>query len=86
MTRTSEPRDTKDERDETMTQAEVKTALDAKLATMTTDALIDICCKLARDYTSHSGMVSDACLAQLQKRLPSDKFIAFCDELYAAMG
>jgi hypothetical protein len=71
---------------ETMTQAEVKIALDAKLATMTTDTLIDICCKLARDYTSHSGMVSDACLAQLEKRLPSDKFIAFCDELYAAMG
>lgn len=69
-----------------MTQAEVNAALAARLTTWTTDALVDLCCKLARDFTSHSGMVSDAALAELQKRLPSEKFVAFCDELYAAMG
>jgi hypothetical protein len=69
-----------------MTQAEIKNALEAKLASMTTDALADICCTLARDCTSHSGLVSDAALAELSKRLPSDKFVAFCDDIYAAMG
>lgn len=69
-----------------MTNAEVKTALTAKLKTMTTETLVDICCKLARDYTTPAGMVSDAVLAELSQRLPSDKFVAFCDELYAAMA
>jgi hypothetical protein len=69
-----------------MTQAEVNAALTARLTTWTTDALVDLCCKLARDYTTASGMVSDTALAELEKRLPCDKFVAFCDELYAAMG
>jgi hypothetical protein len=65
---------------------EIKNALNAKLEAMRTDALVDICCKLARDCTSHAGIVSDAALAVLERRLPSDKFVAFCDELYAAMA
>ena len=69
-----------------MTQAEVNAALAARLTTWTTDALVDLCCKLARDFTSHAGIVSDAALAELSHRLPSDKFVAFCDELYNAMA
>ena len=69
-----------------MTQAEVNAALAARLTTWTTDALVDLCCKLARDFTSHAGMVSDTALAELQKRLPSGEFVAFCDELYSAMA
>lgn len=69
-----------------MTQAEVNAALADRLTTWTTEALVDLCCKLARDFTSHTGMVSDAALAELQKRLPSDKFVAFCDELCSAMA
>ncbi len=69
-----------------MTQAEIKNALETKLASMTTDAVADICCTLARDFTSHAGMVSGAALAELSNRLPSEKFVAFCDDLCAAMG
>lgn len=58
----------------------------AKLEPMPTDALVDLCCKLARDFRPEAGIVSDAALAILERRLPCDKFVAFCDELYAAMG
>ena len=61
-------------------------AMNAKLETMTTDALVDLCCKLARDFSTEAATVSDAALMILERRLPSDKFIAFCDELYAAMN
>lgn len=58
----------------------------AKLETMTTDALVDLCCKLARDCSDEATIVSDAALSVLERRLPCDKFVAFCDELYAAMS
>jgi len=57
----------------------------AKLEQMTTDALVDLCCKLARDCSTEASLVSDAALSVLERRLPCDKFVAFCDELYAAI-
>lgn len=61
-------------------------ALAAKLDAMTTDALVDVCCKLARDFSSEAGIVTDAALAILQRRLSTPQFVAFCGELEAAMA
>ena len=61
-------------------------AIHAKLETMTTDILWDICRKLATDCTSEANMISEAALSILEIRVSSVQFVAFCDELYNAMA
>ena len=65
---------------------EAQNIMTAKLKTITTKVLVEISRKLARDYTSHAGIVSDAVLSELESRMASSEFVALCDELYAAMA
>jgi uncharacterized protein (DUF2267 family) len=60
--------------------------MNAKLQTMTTQVLVDLCCKLARDDRSEATTVTDAALSVLESRLSSEQFVAFCDELCKAMA
>jgi hypothetical protein len=66
--------------------AEARSIMTAKLKTMATEVLVEISRKLARDYTSHAGIVSDAVLSELESRMASSEFVALCDELYEAMA
>ena len=65
---------------------EAQNIMTAKLKTMATEVLVEISYKLARDCTSHAGIVSDAVLTELESRMPSSEFVDLCDKLYAAMA
>ena len=65
---------------------EAQNIMTAKLKTMATEVLVEISHKLARDCTSHAGIVSDAVLTELESRMPSSEFVDLCDKLYAAMA
>lgn len=56
-------------------------ALAAKLATLTTDTLADVCCGLMNDFRPEADAVFTAALNLLEKRMSSAEFIAFCNRM-----
>lgn len=64
-----------------MTTAEQITA---KIDTLPTDTLVDICCSLMNDFRDGSDAVFSAALAECQRRMSSAEFLAFCSKMGAA--
>jgi hypothetical protein len=59
-------------------------ALTAKLETLTTEQLIDICRNLMSDFRDEADTVFSAAMSAAQSRMTSAEFIAFCGELESA--
>lgn len=59
-------------------------ALTARLETMTTAELTDICRGLMNDFRDGADAVFDAAFRLAQSRMTSAEFIVFCNQLEAA--
>lgn len=59
-------------------------ALTARLETMTTDQIADVCQGLMNDFRDGADSVFQAAFDIAQERMTSAQFIAFCGELEAA--
>lgn len=59
--------------------------LTARLDTMTTEQLADICRGLMNDFRDGADAVFQAAFDMAQARMTSAQFIAFCGELEAAV-
>lgn len=59
-------------------------ALTARLETMTTEQLTDICRGLMNDFRDGADAVFDAAFRRAQSRMTSAEFIVLCNELEAA--
>lgn len=56
----------------------------ARLETLTTAQLTDICRSLMNDFRDGADAVFDAAFGMLQSRMTSAEFLALCGELEAA--
>ena len=59
-------------------------AMAARLETLTTAQLTDICRSLMNDFRDGADAVFTAAFAMLQNRMTSAEFIVLCNELEAA--
>ena len=59
-------------------------ALTAKLETLTTSQLAEVCTNLMHDVRDGADAVFDAAFRLLQSRMTSAEFLALCGELEAA--
>ena len=60
------------------------TALTARLETMPTEQLVEICRSLMNDFRDGADAVFDAAFRIAQNRMTSAEFIVLCNELEAA--
>jgi hypothetical protein len=60
-------------------------ALTARLETMTTAQLADICRGLMNDFRDGADVAFDAAFRLAQSRMTSAEFLAFCGELESAV-
>lgn len=58
-------------------------ALTAKIAALSTAQLCEVAKAMFADVRDEATEVLDACLAELERRLPSAEFVAFCDTVAA---
>jgi hypothetical protein len=59
-------------------------AMTAKLETLTTAQLTDICRNLMNDFRDEADMVFTAAMSLVQLRMTSAEFLALCGELESA--
>ena len=61
------------------------TAIEARIECLPTDVLVNICRAMMYDFRDEADTVFAATMKELERRLPSAEFIAFCGELEAAV-
>ena len=58
-------------------------ALTAKIESLTTAQIAEIATAMFTDARAEATDVLDACLAELERRLTTAEFVAFCDKIAA---
>jgi hypothetical protein len=62
------------------------TALENRIASLTTDQLVDVLRSLATNTGDEAARITTAGLARLYQQWSEDRYVALCDELYGAWG
>jgi hypothetical protein len=68
------------------TEDTTMTALENRIASLTTDQLVDVLRSLATDTGDEAARITTAGLARLYQQWSEDRYVALCDELYGAWG
>ncbi len=57
--------------------------MNEKLEKLTIEELAEIAAKMSADFSNEAGIILEATLAVLEKKMPEADFIRFCDKLAA---
>jgi hypothetical protein len=58
-----------------------RNAMWAKLDTLSTEVLVDLCRKMNADFSEEAGIVLSFAMTLLEERMESSAFVKFCESL-----